>query len=130
MRRYSPLALAVLLVAVGPPAARAQMYPFDDITVTAPPDAKGNSSHGYTELTYVVQNKSDVSHKVRLFAPRYNYSPSKEHIREISRTAEVGPNASVRMTLYIPDSPDLAGNSVGVSIDGRTQDINLRLNYS
>jgi hypothetical protein len=123
------LLLGVILLS--PAAARASPVYFGNIVVNPEPEPKGTSSHGYTEYgVAVTNNSSDRSHRVTLSLPRTSFGLREDHIRELSRTLDVGPGATVRFALLQPASPALMGQGITVTIDGRTQDDPVPFNFS
>jgi hypothetical protein len=119
--------LFVLLAAV--PASAAMIY--GDITVNIEPEPKGASTHGYAEYQVSVTNRSaERSHRVRLSTPKGGGNPRHSNIREISRTVDIGPEATVRVPLYQLARPPVFGGGLSVSIDGREQDDVLQLNFA
>jgi hypothetical protein len=118
--------LVVALLAAAP--ARAGTV-FGDIDVTVDVAPKGESNHGYTEYIIAVVNRSETRpHRVTLFLPRMEYHPRQSHVREVSRTVgEVGPGATVRVSLLQPSYPPVFGADLGVSIDDRRQEDRVRL---
>src|SRR5205085_6937846 len=45
-----------------------------------------------------------------------------DHLRDIRRTLEVGPGATVRFALFQPDHPPATGSALAVTIDGDTRE--------
>jgi hypothetical protein len=128
MARAFWYAVPILLGTLALPASGAAIY--GDITVNVEPEPKGNGTHGYTEYQVSVTNKSSQrSHRVRLTIPKtIGYHPRLDYVREISRTVDVGPEATVRVSLFQPGSPAAYGTGMNVNIDGRDQDESVPLN--
>jgi hypothetical protein len=116
--------IVACLLAVGlASAAHAAPVSYGDLLINPEPEPQGNSGHGYTEYWVAVTNKSsDRAHRVTLNLPRDSYGRREDHIRDLSRTFDVGPGATVRVPLLQPVIPGLFGRGIRVTIDGREQD--------
>ena len=122
--RYSVLCIISLLATVWlcctVSNTFAQTY-FDDITITPELTPKGTTFHGYAEYRIGISNRSpDKSHQVTLTFPKISYGRSGEYIREMTRSAIVGPSATVHVSLLQPPM-SMHGNSLAVTIDGKMQ---------
>lgn len=101
---------------------------FDDITVNVEQLPTGNSAHGYTEYPITLINHSTTqAHRVKLSIPKLRYHPGVDYIREISRTVDVGPNATVHVVLTQPALPFVPGSGLAVTIDGKEEEESLAL---
>jgi hypothetical protein len=124
--RFFGLVLALFLCA---PLYAAQDY--GSLRITVEPEPKPGASHGYTEYIFVVQNRStDRSHDVRLTMPRTHDSHGGEELREVSRSFQVGPGATARVSLLVPYHPAIMGGSATVAIDGREQEETLTVHVA
>jgi hypothetical protein len=127
MRRLLTAAtLAAAALLLPPAAARAQEGPatqIGDLHIVVWPPPKDECQHGYTEYVVTITNRSDDRpHEVTLSLPRYSYRAWYDYMQEVSRTARVGPGATVRVSLMQPYRPVLMGTGLAVSIDGRKQE--------
>src|SRR5579884_3103432 len=127
-RVISVLLGALLLT---PIAVHAAPTSYGDIVVSPDPEPKGNASHGYTEFWVTVTNKSsERSHRITLSLPKmYHGGGGEDHLREISRTMEVGPGATARFALLQPNGLGLLGQGIAVTIDGRMQEDPVPFNF-
>jgi hypothetical protein len=88
-------------------------------------------SHGYNEWVFGLTNTSKESpHTVTLTLPARSYAIGGDQIREITRTVEVKPSQTVRVSLLQPCLPALAGDGLAVAVDGRTQEEPIRLTFA
>ncbi len=104
-----------------------------DITVTPlppwglNPNTQSGSSddHGYIEYPFIVENASETeSHTVKITLPRPQEGFRMGHmIHALHKTVEVGPGATVQMSLFQPDLP-LAMNisNAQAEVDGRVRE--------
>ena len=117
-RLVAAAALAALLAAALAATARAAIPPSaGDILVTAIPRPVADTTHGYVEYRFAVRNtSSEHTHRVTVTLPgESDYSGGL--LRRVSRTALVGPNTSmvlslVQLPLY------LDGVNASVHVDG------------
>lgn len=90
---------------------------FDDIsimTISAPSVA---SYHGYAEWSFMITNNSPKkTHRVTLVMPDRVHGYG-DHVSSISRTVNVGPLASAKMSMFQP-AVRMNGSNVKVYIDG------------
>ncbi|HWC76486.1 MAG TPA: hypothetical protein VG778_03440 [Blastocatellia bacterium] len=99
---------------------------YGDITVTVDPPP-GSRSHGYVDYKVVVSNRaSQASHQVTLTIPGNSYSGSG--IARVSRSVLVQPSSTLVVSLPVPALP-LYGSGLGVSIDGKRQDLLIPLDF-
>jgi hypothetical protein len=104
---------------------------FGDILLSVDPEPKGESTHGYVEYWITLTNQSSQkAHQVTLTLPETEYPSREDRIRVLTRTVEVGPGATVRVSLLQPDRPALDGKDLAVAIDGRRQDDPVRLAFA
>src|SRR5262249_21667085 len=86
------------------------------------------ATHGYFEYIFTITNKAKQSHKVTLTLPAEVGRSYGDHFRAISRSVEVAPESTLRVSLYQPVSPPLGGTDVAVRIDDKLQSRTLPLN--
>ena len=80
---------------------------FDDIIVTPEQASAGlTATHGYLEYRVTVANRSkDQAHHVQLSLGRQGYGYGFGHyLQGLSRTVEVSPGATVKVSLFQPDN--------------------------
>ena len=123
--RAGPVLALILTALLSAAKGGAASYLKGEITISAEsmPTRTGheNSSHGYVEYRVLVTNRSSKNaHKVTLVLPGVSYSGSGHRISEVRQSALVGPNSAVTISLLQPPLP-LAGNQIGISIDGKGQ---------
>jgi hypothetical protein len=119
-RLLRTICLATVALAAATPARAAI---FGDVTVTVVSEPKGGSTHGYLEYLIDVRNGSESqTRRVTLTLPADGYRYRFDSIRSLSRTVQVGPKETVRMSLLQPDHPPISGKGLAVSIDGRRED--------
>src|SRR5262249_12436774 len=83
----------------------------------------------YQECRFVVINRNPTrSRLVQLTFPADHHRVFETHIRAVSKTFEVAPEASVRVALYVPAFPAAVGSNVAVAIDGKA--VETRLPYA
>jgi len=119
--------LVCLLPSVAWGRSRQVSESYGDILIVADPEPEAAGTHGYVEYAFTVSNKSERSHKVTLTLPAEQHHAYLDHIRAISRSVEVAPKSSVRVSLYVPSSPGTSGNNVAVRIDDAPQNRTLEL---
>lgn len=113
--------VAIALASLLPPTARgATTTAYQDILITPDmPTGAGGMQHGYSEYWITVTSRSDSrTHQVTLIYPKRMFHNRLDSIRQMSRTVEVGPGATVRVSLLQPDHPPVNGDGLGVTIDG------------
>lgn len=117
--RLMPVLIAALMLLLSS-AAEAKRYGDIEILETSP--RPRNPEYGYAEHAFVVVNHSaDQLHRVTLTAPQSSGSQSAHRLTRLSRTVEVAPGTTSRVS--IPQPPvALGGLAFTVSIDGREQD--------
>jgi hypothetical protein len=79
-------------------------------------------SHGYIEYRFTIENRSDTQgHRVTLIMPsqRFSGTPMGRYVHQLRKTVDVGPAASMQVSLFQPDLPMRYGQLVDVEIDGR-----------
>jgi hypothetical protein len=118
------------LLSSAPPVRAAVVY--DDIRISVEPEPKGKATHGYAEHAILVTNSSgERFHRVTLATftdERGTYG--QDLMREIRRTVDVGPGATVRVSLLQPAQPALYRSGLKVFIDEREQHEKLALNFA
>ncbi|MCP4712425.1 MAG: hypothetical protein GY869_27700 [Planctomycetes bacterium] len=104
---------------------------FGDIAITAEPmDQFDQTTHGYVEYRFKVENLSaQDQHEVTLVLPDETFGRNYS-LRQIKRSAVVGPQSTVTMSLWQPPI-DLSYGAMKVVIDGRdfTMDVS-RVNHT
>jgi hypothetical protein len=119
---FAPLVLALLLT----PALAATDYGDISVKVEIVPDNFGGE--GYVEYRAMITNRSTTrSHQVTLIIPGEWYGASEASIRELTRTVEVAPGATVTVSLFQPPLP-MGGIGMAVEIDGQRQNDPVPLN--
>jgi hypothetical protein len=123
-RRAGVMAVLLGAILLTPLAAHAAPTSYGDIVVNPDPEPRGNASHGYTEFWITVTNRSsEHTHRITLSLPKTYYGGAGEdHLREISRTMDVGPGSTARFALLQPNGVGLLGQGIAVTIDGRTHE--------
>lgn len=123
MSRFARFAcFAVLLVAMLPTsAAHAQQGgAFGDIQIVDRTVAPDDSEFGYVDHAFEITNHSpDRTRRVTLSAPAGD-SGDLHRIRQLSRSVELAPGASARVSILQPPLP-LGGAHFSVTIDGQRQ---------
>ncbi len=100
---------------------------YDDIAITPQTlilhtGSASEETHGYVEYRFLVENNSETaSHRVNLTMPPWRGSGMGPYISALRRTVEVGPRASIPVSLWQPDLPMHSTGAV-VTIDGVRQD--------
>jgi hypothetical protein len=115
--------LFVTLVATVP--VQAARVSYGDIVITVENEPRGQTSHGYTEYRVQIVNKgSDRSRTVSVMFPGNTITGRglDGGIKSISRTVQVDPGKMTTISLFQPAMPDILGNAMSVTIDGRKQD--------
>ncbi|MGH9834987.1 MAG: hypothetical protein ACRD9Y_18355, partial [Blastocatellia bacterium] len=83
---------------------------------------------GYAEYRATITNRSATrSHQVTLIIPGERYGAYEASIRELTRTVEVAPGATVAVSLFQPPLP-MGGIGMAVEIDGQRQNDPVPLN--
>ncbi len=118
------LAFLLLLVLARTGAAAER---FEDIVIAAQSTAAGESTHGYFEHRFLIENQSATrSHTVELVLPERAGSGWGDSISSIRRAATVGPGSTVTLSLWQPALPIHSGNNVvRVNIGGRPRGVVL-----
>lgn len=110
-----------LLALLLPTPARAASY--GDIEVQPVRLPTGRPSHGYSEYVFEVRNRGSRPRRVELTLPGNLFGgPRQAGLRAIRRAATVGAGETALVTLLQPNTPEVPGDGVSVSIDGRKQD--------
>ena len=107
---------------------------FGEVAVTAVPvEQFGQTTHGYMEYRFKVENLSaQRTREVTLVLPDESYRSGRtgRSIRQIRRSAVVGPSSTVTMSLWQPPI-EIGGGGMKVIIDGRDFTMNFnRVNHS
>jgi hypothetical protein len=106
--------------------ATASADSFGNVNVIVEEDLKGESTHGYVELWFIIENKSETSnHEVKLTLPKSTSSGYGDYIRAVTRTVSVEVGKTVRVSLAYPVNQFLGGSGVGVTVDGKEYDAPL-----
>lgn len=116
--RLSFLALFIIAVFLTPVLA---VTDYGDISVKVETVFGGLGRDGYAEYRATITNRSTArSHQVTLIIPGLGDAGHEASIREMTRTVEVAPGATVTVSLFQPPLP-LEGIGMAVRIDGREQ---------
>ena len=103
------------LCAAAPAAER-----FDDIVVSPQSFAADETTHGYFEHRFTIENQSAArTHTVELVLPERAASGWGDSITSIRRTATIGPRSTITLSLWQPALPIHSSGAVGVNIGGR-----------
>jgi hypothetical protein len=95
---------------------------FGDIRIQIENLSPGTRSHGYVEIRATVVNRSaQQAHRVSLQFPAVSYGSAGNALRELTRTLEIAPNATMSVSLFCPPL-EWAGNGVAVTINGVPQE--------
>jgi len=123
--------LGVLLSPAISHAASTQQY--GNIKVSVQPSLPGESSHGYIERGFIIENHSpSQKHKVTISLPKSSRNSYQSYIKRLSRTITLAPMSSADVKLYQPYL-SLRDNYAAVSIDAIPQEKQLvikRFDYS
>jgi hypothetical protein len=112
---------------------------FGDIFISAEPlpmtTFSGSSNevgHGYVEYRFTLRNQSATdTHRVTLTIPKRQGYAQGPYLRLLSRSVEVGPNATVVASLLQPDLTISSGGGMVVMIDGEEAgEINVNLHQN
>ena len=97
---------------------------FGDISITVTSEPRGTAAHGYSEYIFTLTNRStERGHTVTLTIPaELEVLHHDDYIRSITRTVQIEPKTTLQVSLLHPDFPDVGGEGLKVSIDGREQD--------
>lgn len=119
-RAGRPIAIAILAMLFTSAFASAATY--GDVEVTVKNEPRGTAFHGYAEVEFLVVNRSQASHDVRLTYPRSHPRSGSDYLRAVTRTLTVEPGKNVRVVMAYPER--LHGYSIAcaVAIDGRDQE--------
>ena len=121
--RKTPARFALALAALSFAPSLASAATYGDVVVTVKSDPRGNATHGYAAIEFVVVNKSAQSaHEVRLTYPKSSYGYGGDYLRAATRTVTVESGASVRVSLLYPERLQRSGSGVGVAVARRDQD--------
>ena len=125
-RRGRPaIGLCLLLTVLSAGNAWADKQRYKDVTVTSLPLVGDRTTHGYVAYRFEITNHSfERPHRVTLTLPADLYGRS--FMAGISRTVTVAADSTAAVSLFQPPLP-ISGRSVGVRIDGRSQDRPLRV---
>jgi hypothetical protein len=101
---------------------------YGDISVKVEIVPGNFGGEGYVEYRATITNRSTArSHTVTLTIPSEGYVAFEASIRELTRTIEVAPGATVTVSLFQPPLP-MEGVGLAVRIDGRRQNDPVPLN--
>lgn len=126
-QRLRQLLLSVLLLAALVPWAQATDY--GDVVVTAESVTAGGNGNNYDEYRITISNRSATkSYQVALSLVR-EVAAYGHGVRELRRTAEVAPAATISFPLFRPPLMPESG-LIYVTIDGRLQREIVRVTYS
>ena len=93
---------------------------FDDIVVSPQSFAADETTHGYFEHRFTIENQSAArTHTVELVLPERSATGWGDSITSIRRTATIGPRSTVTLSLWQPALPIHSSGAVGVNIGGR-----------
>jgi hypothetical protein len=101
---------------------------FGDVIISAEPQPSNfmggggtnEYSHGYVEYRFRVENESETdSHRVTVALPQFRAYMNGPYLNGLSRTVEVGPNATATVSLLQPDLAIPFGGSIEVTVDGQ-----------
>ena len=110
------MALALVFLCPSAPAAER----FDDIVISPQSSAADETTHGYFEHRFTVENQSAArTHTVELVLPDRASSGWGDCITSIRRTATIGPRSTITLSLWQPALPIHSGNEVRVVVGGR-----------
>lgn len=123
-------AVLLFLVCCGWSAA-ADAEEYGDIQIISESRRSDNRGmHGYALYRFMVSNRSaSETYQVELRIPDTGYASnsSSSRIRGLSKKFDVAPNSTVYVPLYQP-AIRMNGNGAAVYINGRQQDVSIRLN--
>ena len=113
------IALATLFFAfLCAPAPAAER--FDDIVISPQSFAADETTHGYFEHRFTIENQSAArTHTVELVLPDRASSGWGDCITSIRRTATIGPRSTITLSLWQPALPIHSSGAVGVNVGGR-----------
>ena len=89
------------------------------MTVNLDPPPGDSSNYGYAVYRLTVTNRGPAARTVTVTLPAQSYG-SGDHLRGLTKTLRVGPNATAAADLTQPAIP-LSGDSARVAIDGSAQ---------
>jgi hypothetical protein len=125
--RLGPVVKLTALILLSLPAT-ASADSFGNINVIVEEDVKGDSTHGYVEVWFNIENRSETSnHVVKLTLPKASDSGYGDYIRAITRTIAVEAGKTVRVPLAYPVNQVMNSSGVGVSVDGKEYDAPLAI---
>jgi hypothetical protein len=114
MRKLSLIVVASFL------AMPAQAATFGDVVIDLELKPEGSSNQGSNEYVFGVRNESATQgHRVTLIIPN-EAGYGNDRLISVSRTVDVRPKESARVSLLYPFFPPISGSGVKVIIDGRT----------
>ena len=88
-RRLTYLLAPLLLALTAVPSFAAA---YGDVTVTVDDEPQQKSAHGYAEIWFRIDNRSETAtREVKVNLPKYSYSYSGDYLRSVSRTVTVKP---------------------------------------
>lgn len=92
-----------------------------DFVLTTAGHGSLESSHGYIEARFTVKNLSPTeTHRITLTAPKHRGgNPYGYSIRSLRRSVDIGPKATVPVSLFVPEVPLSGHGGVEVEIDGK-----------
>lgn len=129
MRKLPTMRAMWLLVVLGFLAHQALAEQYGDVTVTAESPPSANTLHGYAEYRVTLFNKAaEKSHVVEVSIPDSSYGQG-HHVRAMTRRMVVPPQTQTRVSLWQPPLM-MYGSDLGVTIDGRRQELRVGLSTS
>lgn len=124
LRFLAPVIIALFLT----PAVSANEY--GDVSVKIETVSGDGGGKGYADYRATITNRSTArARQVTLIIPGYSSGAYDTAIREMTRTVEVAPGATVIVSLFQPPLP-MGGAGMAVKIDGQLQDELVPLNLA
>ncbi len=119
--RFRCLASLAVLALAGSPALAQGVRSYGELEFHAEQPAQAESSHGYTEYRVFIRNKgTENTYRVTLKMPGETlYGTGRGALQSISRTVSVGPGLVSVVSLFQPAVPDVSGEGIAVSVNGR-----------
>ena len=115
----SACVVAVFLALLFTTTALAGSATYGDVTVNLDPPPGDSSNYGYAVYRLTVTNRGPAARTVTVTLPASSYGGG-DHLRGLTKTLRVGPNATAAADLTQPAVP-LTGNAARVAIDGSAQ---------
>src|SRR5262245_7947412 len=101
---------------------------YGDVSVKVETGSGADKGHGYAEYRATITNRSATqARQVTLIIPGYSNPSYDAAIREVTRTVQVAPGATVVVLLFQPPLM-IDGSGMAVRIDGRRQNELVPLN--